>query len=147
MKKTQKTFMKRAEDVSRDWHLVDVTDQILGRVATQIATKLIGKHKADYTPHVDAGDYVVVTNAKKVRLTRGKEQKKLYRWHTGFPGGLKERTFAELLESNPEKVIREAVKNMLPKNKLRDPRLARLKIYADSEHGYQDKFKNNQSKS
>jgi large subunit ribosomal protein L13 len=143
MKNIQKTFMKRKEDVNRDWHLIDVNDQILGRIATQIAGKLIGKHKVDYTPHVDGGDYVVVINAENVKLTRGKEQKKIYYRHSGFPGGLKEMTFEEMIKAKPERVIELAVKNMLPKNKLRDRRLARLKIYAGSEHNYQDKFKNN----
>jgi large subunit ribosomal protein L13 len=140
MKKKQKTFMLRKEDVTREWHLVDVKDQILGRIATEIAEKLIGKHKPTYTPHTDGGDYVVVINAREVALTRGKEDKKVYRWHTDFPGGLKERTFRQMMDKHPEEVIRLAVKNMLPKNKMRADRLARLKIYPDAEHQHQSQL-------
>lgn len=128
--------MQRQEDVTREWHLVDVQDKILGRVATEIAELLIGKAKATYTPHTDGGDYVVVINANQVALTRGKEDKKMYRWHTGFVGGLKERTFKEMLRKHPEEIIRRAVINMLPKNKLRSQRMARLKIYADANHNH-----------
>jgi len=132
--------MQRKEDVIREWHLIDVQDKILGRVATEIAVKLIGKNKPTYTPHTDAGDFVVVINAKKVALSRGKETKKVYRWHTGFIGGVKERSFQEMLNKNPEKIIWLAVKNMLPKNKLRSNRLARLKIYPGSEHQHQSQL-------
>lgn len=134
MKQVQKTFMQRKEDVKRSWHLVDVKDQVLGRVATQIAVKLIGKDKPTYTPHTDGGDYVVVINAGEVKLTRNKANQKMYRSHSGFPGNLRERSFTEMQNKNPEEVIRLAVVNMLPKNKLRDQRMARLKIYAGSEH-------------
>jgi len=140
MKKQQKTFMQRKEDVTREWHLVDVKDKILGRMATDIAEKLIGKHKPTYTPHTDAGDFVVVVNAKEVALTRGKEDKKTYRRHTGFPGGVKERGFKEMIRKHPEEVIRLAVVNMLPKNKLRRDRMARLKIYAGSEHQHESQL-------
>lgn len=126
--------MQRKEDVTRKWHLVDVKDKVLGRIATQIAEKLIGKDKPTYTPHTDGGDFVVVINARQVAVTRGKEQKKIYYKHSGFPGGLKQRTFEEMIRKNPEEVIRLAVKNMLPKNRLQGDRMARLKIYADAEH-------------
>ena len=132
--KNQQTFMQRKEDVTRKWHLVDVKDQILGRISTQIAEKLIGKDKPTYTPHTDGGDFVVVINARQVAVTRGKELKKIYYKHSGFPGGLKQRTFEEMIRKNPEEVIRLAVKNMLPKNRLQGDRMARLKIYADAEH-------------
>lgn len=132
--------MLRKEDVTREWHLVDVKEQILGRIATQIAEKLIGKDKPTYTPHTDAGDFVVVINASKVALSRGKELKKTYRWHTGFPGGVKERTFQEMLDKHPERVILQAVKNMLPKNKLQRDRLARLKIYPGPEHQHESQL-------
>ena len=107
--KNQKTYSQRKEDVERNWHLVDVEDKVLGRVATQIALKLQGKHKPTYTPHTDAGDYVVVTNAQKVAVTGNKANKKIYYRHTGFPGGLKERTFAEMRERSPEQIIEKAV--------------------------------------
>lgn len=132
--------MQRREDVTRNWHLVDVKGKILGRSATAIAQKLIGKHKPTYTPHTDAGDYVVVVNAREVALTRGKENKKQYYSHSGFPGGLKQRSFAEMIQKHPEEVIRLAVQNMLPKNRLRNDRLARLKIYAGPEHAHQSQL-------
>ena len=140
MKANQSTFMQRKEDVTRAWHLVDVKDQVLGRIATEIAVKLIGKNKPTYTPHTDAGDFVVVINARDVQVTRGKELKKMYRRHSGFPGGLHERSFAEMIEKHPEEVIRLAVVNMLPNNKLRDRRMARLKIYAGPEHEHQSQL-------
>lgn len=136
-----KTFSLRKEDVSRHWHLFDADDQILGRLATEIATKLIGKDKVEYTPHVDSGDYAVVTNAEKVAVTRNKAEGKKYYNHSGFPGGLRERTFNEMLERNPEEIIRRAVKNMLPKNRLQGPRMARLKIFVGEEHPYKELVK------
>ncbi len=138
--KKQQTFMQRKEDVTREWHVVDVKGQILGQVATDIAKKLIGKDKPTYTPHVDGGDYVVVINAKQVAVTRGKELTKMYYRHSGFPGGLKQRTFEEMIQKNPEEVVLLAVKNMLPKNRLRDVRLARLKIYADDQHKHESQL-------
>ena len=137
----QKTFIQRKEDIERDWLEYDAAGQVLGHLATEIAAKLIGKHKVTYTPHNDNGDYVVVINAEKVEVTRDKANKKIYYWHTGFPGGLKQRTFAEMIEKNPEKVILRAVKNMLPKNRLRNNRLARLKIIVGSEHPYKGQIK------
>lgn len=135
--------MQKKEEVQRDWVLVDADDRILGKVATEIAQKLIGKSKPTYTPHVDAGDYVVVTNAQKVALSRNKADKKVYKWHTGYIGALKERKFKELQEQNPAKIIELAVKNMLPKNKFRKRRLARLKVYPGKEHPHQSQIKEN----
>lgn len=138
--KNQKTYSQRKEDVERKWHLVDVEGKVLGRVATDIALKLQGKHKPTYTPHTDAGDYVVVTNAKKVAVTGKKVTDKIYYSHTGFPGGIKNRTFGEMLERNPEKIIEKAVFNMLPKNRLRSDRMARLKIYVDANHNHESQL-------
>jgi large subunit ribosomal protein L13 len=143
MFKDNKTFMQRKKDVQRQWHLVDVEGQILGRVATKIAEKLIGKSKPTYTPHVDAGDFVVVVNAEKVELSRNKDQKKVYRWHTGYPGELKEKSFKDMQQDAPEKIIWLAVRNMLPKNKMRQKRMARLKIYAGEEHPHQSQLNHN----
>lgn len=132
-------MQKRAE-VKRNWHLVDADNQILGRLATQIAEKLIGKNKPTYTPHIDGGDYVVVINAANIKVTGNKEQGKLYHSYSGFPGGLKEMNFADLLEKQPERIIEKAVYNMLPKNKLRSGRMARLKVYAAAEHKHQSQL-------
>jgi large subunit ribosomal protein L13 len=136
-----KTFIQKKEEIKRQWFEYDAEGQVLGRLATKIAEKLIGKHKVTYTPHNDGGDYVVVINAEKVEVTRNKANKKIYYWHTGFPGGIRQRTFAEMIEKNPSKVIELAVKNMLPKNRLRDQRLARLKIVVGNEHQYQSQIK------
>ncbi len=129
-----KTFMQRKEDVQRDWYVVDATGKTLGRLASEIAKILMGKHKPTYTPHVDGGDFVVVVNAEKVFVTGKKLDKKVYYWHTGYPGGLKQATLRELFQKKPEEVIRLAVRGMLPKNKLRDRRMKRLKVYAGPEH-------------
>ncbi len=136
----QKTYMQKTAEVTRNWHLVDAADKILGVVATEIAVKLMGKDKKEYTPHIESGDYVVVLNATKVAVTGKKRLNKMYYRHSNFPGGLKQISFAELLEKKPEDVITLAVKNMLPKNKLRDVRLARLKVYAGEEHTHQSQF-------
>lgn len=137
----QKSFMQRPEDVKRAWHVVDAKKRILGDVAGEIATLLIGKNKPTYTPHVDGGDYVVVINAADVQVTGNKATDKMYYRHSGRPGGLKEETFNELLERDPQQVIERAVKGMLPKNKQQTPRLRRLKVFAGAEHSYQDKVK------
>ena len=133
--------MQSHTKVEREWHLIDLSDHIVGRIATKIAGLLIGKHKPTYTPHVDGGDYVVVINAEKLKLTRNKNVKKLYRWHTGYPGGLKERNFNEMMAKHPEEVIRRAVINMLPKNRTRKNRMARLKIYVGDKHNHQSQLK------
>ena len=131
-----KTFSQKPADVTRRWILIDAKDAPLGRVATEIAKYLIGKYKPTYTPHVDGGDYVVVVNAKELVVTGAKETDKMYYRHSGFPGGLKEAQLKELREKSPESIIQEAVKGMLPKNKLAAGRLARLRIFAGSEHDH-----------
>ncbi|MFH1967665.1 MAG: 50S ribosomal protein L13 [Patescibacteria group bacterium] len=137
----QKTYTQKTADIERTWHLVDVEDQILGRISTQIATKLIGKHKPTYTPHIDAGDYVVVINATKVAVSADKEQTKIYYHNTGFPGGLRQKTLGQIRTTHPERLIEMAVVNMLPKNKLRSNRMVRLKVFAGAEHPYQAQIK------
>jgi large subunit ribosomal protein L13 len=132
--------MQKTAEVQRNWHLVDANDQVLGRLATQIAIKLIGKDKPTYTPHIDGGDYVVVINAKDVVLTRNKLEGKMYYHNTGFPGGHREVVAGKLLEEHPTRLIEKAVYNMLPKNKLRDVRMTRLKVYAGSEHTHQSQL-------
>jgi large subunit ribosomal protein L13 len=130
----KKTFMLRKEDVKRDWYIVDAAGKTLGRLATQIAKILMGKHKVTYTPHVDNGDFVVVINADKIHVTGKKLDKKIYYRHTGYFGHLKEETLRQKLERKPEEVLFLAVRGMLPKNKLRKRMLKRLKIYAGNEH-------------
>lgn len=136
-----KSFIQKKEEVQRDWLLYDASGKVLGRLATEIAEKLIGKDKVTYTPNVDGGDYVVLLNSEKIEVTRDKANKKVYSWHSGFPGGLKQRTFTEMLAKNPEKLIKRAVKNMLPKNRLRDQRLDRLKVVVGSDNPYQGMIK------
>ena len=134
--KTTKTFSQKPADVSRRWILIDATDAPLGRVSTVIAKYLIGKYKTTYTPHVDGGDYVVVINAKDAIVTGDKETGKVYYRHSGFPGGIKDATLKEVREKFPERIIENAVKGMLPKNKLSADRMKRLKIYAGSDHNH-----------
>ncbi len=129
-----KTYSAKPAEVQRDWYLVDATDKTLGRLATEIARRLRGKHKAVFTPHVDTGDYIVVVNADKIRLTGRKESDKHYYWHTGYPGGLKSRNVAEVRARHPERLIKTAVRGMLPKNRLGRAMLKKLKVYAGSEH-------------
>lgn len=125
---------KRAVNIKREWYLIDVSNKILGRVATEIVKILRGKNKVDFSPDADCGDNVIVINAEKIKLTGNKLNDKIYRWHTGYPGGLKERTAKEMLEKKPDFIIYNAVKGMLPKNKLRDKILKRLKIYKGEKH-------------
>lgn len=132
--------MQKPAEVQRTWHEIDVKGRVLGDVATEIATLLIGKNKPTYTPHVDGGDYVVVINASQVEVTRTKGQKKMYYRHSRYPGGIKEENFDELLARNPARLIELAVRGMLPKNKLQQPRLNRLKVFADANHIYSDKL-------
>lgn len=132
-----KTFNAIAETVQRQWHIVDADGKTLGRMATEIATLLRGKHKPEYTPHVDTGDYVVVINAEKVKVTGRKATDKIYYRHTGYPGGLKEMTFEKLLERTPERVIELAVKGMLPRNPLGRAMYRKMKVYAGSEHPHE----------
>ena len=141
-----KTYSTKLKDIQRQWHLVDLEGQVLGRVATQIAQLLMGKHKPYYTSHLDCGDYVVAINAAKIKVTGKKAQQKLYRRHSGYPGGFKEIPFERQLKKDPTKIILWAVKGMLPKNKLRARRLARLKIFADANHPYEDKLVKKSSK-
>lgn len=129
-----KTFSAKSHEVQRDWYIIDATDKVLGRLAAEIAHRLRGKHKAEYTPHVDTGDYIVVTNAEKVKVTGQKHQDKMYYHHTGFPGGIKSINFAKLQLENPTKIIERAVKGMLPKNPLGRDMYRKLKVYAGSEH-------------
>jgi len=129
-----KTYSQKESEVQRDWYVVDAADQTLGRLATQIATLLRGKHKPTFSPNLDGGDFVIVVNAEKVRVTGNKLDQKIYYRHSGYPGGLRERTLAEQLARRPEEVIRRAVKGMLPKNKLAAAQLRKLKVYAGPEH-------------
>ncbi len=131
-----KTFSQKASDVNRDWHLVDASELTLGRLSTVIANLLIGKSKPTYTPHIDNGDYVVVINAKEVPVTGGKELKKIYYRHTGFPGGIKDARLEEVREKFPERIIENSVKGMLPKNKLQAERMKRLRVFAGSDHAH-----------
>jgi len=131
-----KTYSQKPSEVTRRWILIDASEAPLGRVATQIAKYLIGKYKPSYTPHIDGGDYVVVVNAEKAVLTGDKEVGKVYYRHSGFPGGIKEATAKEVREKKPEFLIENAVKGMLPKNKLSPERLKRLKIFTGSEHAH-----------
>jgi large subunit ribosomal protein L13 len=129
-----KTTWTKENDIERSWYIVDVKDKILGRVATRIASLLIGKEKPEIVPNVDCGDHVIVINSDMVELTRGKEKKKMYQRHSQHPGGFKEIRFDKQMEKDSRKVIYDAVKNMLPQNKLKDQRLNRLMIYKNSEH-------------
>lgn len=136
-----KTIVTKHKDIKRNWHLIDVKDEILGRSAVKIAKLLIGKHKPTYTPNMDDGDYVVVVNAKEVAATGKKLTDKIYTRFSGYPSGLKSTTLSEQLEKDPTKVITHAVKGMLPKNRLQSPRLARLKVFSGTDHPYQDQLK------
>ena len=131
-----KTFSQKTADINREWYLIDAASAPLGRVATEIANLLIGKSKPTYTPHVDNGDYVVVINAANTVVTGNKETGKIYYRHSGFPGGIKDATLAEVREKFPERIIEAAVKGMLPKNKLSAERMARLRIFAGEEHAH-----------
>ncbi len=128
------TFMQRKEDVVRDWYHYDAQGQILGRLAADIAKKLMGKNKVTYTPHIDGGDFVVVTNIELIAVTGKKLTDKKYYNHSGFPGGLKERTLGEILEKRPEEALMLAVRRMLPKNKLGADQLTRLRVFVGAEH-------------
>ena len=129
-----KTVSMRAEDVRRSWFVVDADGKTLGRLASEIARRLRGKHKPEYTPHVDTGDYIVVINAEKVRVTGAKTTDKIYYRHTGYPGGIKSRTFEQMRGTHPERIIEIAVKGMLPRNPLGRAMLKKLKVYAGNEH-------------
>ncbi|KPJ68447.1 MAG: 50S ribosomal protein L13 [Syntrophobacter sp. DG_60] len=128
------TFMLRKEDVKRQWYVVNAKDKILGRLASQVAIRLMGKHKPAYTPHVDTGDYIIIINADKIKLTGNKWDKKRYYWHSGYIGGLKSLTYDKLLERHPELLLKLAVKRMLPKNRLGRQMLKKMKVYAGANH-------------
>ena len=134
---TVRTYTPKAGDAQRQWLVIDATDVVLGRLASQVAVMMRGKHKATFAPHVDMGDFVVVINADKVALTGAKlEQKRAYR-HSGYPGGLKSRTYAEMLDKHPAKAVEKAVRGMLPKNSIGRAQLSKLKVYAGAEHPHQ----------
>lgn len=132
-----KTFSAKSADVRRDWFVVDASDKVLGRFAANIAHRLRGKHKPEYTPHVDTGDYIIVVNAGKIAVTGNKALAKKYHHHTGHPGGIVEISFKEMLAKHPARVIEHAVRGMLPRNKLGRAMLSKLKIYAGAEHSHQ----------
>lgn len=129
-----KTISAKPETVKRDWYVVDAAGKTLGRLSTEIARRLRGKHKAEYTPHVDTGDYIVVINAEKISVTGNKAKGKVYYRHTGFPGGLKSMSFEKMIDHAPERVIELAVTGMMPKNPLGRAMLKKLKIYSGSSH-------------
>lgn len=129
-----RTYTPKAGDVTREWHVIDANDVILGRLATHAATLLRGKHKAIFAPHVDTGDFVIIVNADKVALTGSKLQKKMAYRHSGYPGGLRAESYEELLEKRPERAVEKAIRGMLPKNSLGRDMLKKLKVYAGPEH-------------
>ena len=129
-----KTYSAKAKDVHQDWYVVDATNKTLGRLAAEIAHRLRGKHKAEYTPHVDTGDYIVVVNCEKVRVTGNKATDKMYYHHTGYPGGIRSASFEKLIDKAPERVLQRAVKGMLPRNPLGRAMFSKLKVYAGNEH-------------
>jgi len=134
---TVRTYTPKPGDVQRQWHVIDATDVVLGRLASQVAVLLRGKHKPTFAPHVDTGDFVVVINADKVALTGNKlEQKRAYR-HSGYPGGLRSQSYVELLEKHPTKAVEKAVRGMLPKNSIARAQITKLKVYAGPEHPHQ----------
>jgi large subunit ribosomal protein L13 len=132
-----KTYVATPSTRERDWLLVDASGQTLGRLATQLADILRGKRKPEYTPHIDTGDFVIVVNAEKIAVTGNKRETKLYRRHSGYPGGLRSRSLAQMLERRPEEVIRIAVKGMLPRSRLARQQLRKLKVYAGPDHPHE----------
>lgn len=132
-----KTFSAKPETVKRDWYIVDATDKVLGRLATELARRLRGKHKPEFTPHVDTGDYIVVINAGKVQVTGGKEDKKFYHRYSGYQSGLKTLSFRQLRARKPERIIETAVRGMLPKGPLGRSLIRKLKVYAGDQHEHQ----------
>jgi large subunit ribosomal protein L13 len=132
-----KTFSAKPEDVRRDWYLVDATNKTLGRLSTEIARRLRGKHKPEYTPHVDTGDYIVVVNADKIRVTGNKMKDKMYHRYTGYIGNLKSMSLEKLMDEHPERVLEYAVKGMLPRNPLGRKMLSKLRVFAGPEHNHE----------
>lgn len=136
MSASAKTYVAKPSTIERKWYVVDARDQRLGRLATRIADTLRGKNKPEYTPNIDTGDFVVVVNAGRIAVTGRKLEKKIYYRHTGYPGGLRQRTLTEMLDRKPEEVIRLAVKGMMPKNRLGRAQLKKLKVFAGPEHDH-----------
>lgn len=132
-----KSFMAKTNEVDRKWYVIDAEDKVLGRLATEVATILSGKNKPIYTPHVDTGDFVIIINAEKIKLTGKKLEQKNYVYHTGHPGGLKEVPYSRLIQEKPEKIIELAVKGMLPKSSLGRKMIKKLKVYGGAEHEHQ----------
>jgi large subunit ribosomal protein L13 len=132
-----KSYMAKTDEVERKWHIIDAEDKVLGRLATEVATILCGKNKAIYTPHVDTGDNVIIINAGKVKLTGKKLSQNNYTYHTGYPGGLKQVSYKQLMVEKPEKIIELAVRGMLPKNKIGRKMIKKMKVYAGAEHGHE----------
>lgn len=132
-----KTFSAKPETVKRDWFVIDATDKVLGRLATEVASRLRGKHKAEFTPHVDTGDYIVIVNAEKIHVTGKKEKDKFYHKHSGYIGGMKSTALGKMRQDHPERIIEIAVKGMLPKNPLGRAMFRKLKVYAGPEHQHQ----------
>ncbi|MBI4058947.1 50S ribosomal protein L13 [Candidatus Microgenomates bacterium] len=141
------TYQPKAKEIKKEWHLITARGQVLGRMATEIARLLIGKHKKTYVPHLDSGDYVVVTEAKEVLLTGKKAEQKTYTRYSGYPSGLHKTKFSELKQTHPERIIEHAVSGMLPDNRLKGIRMARLKVFASKEHPYTNKFEARSTKS
>jgi large subunit ribosomal protein L13 len=135
-----KTYQPKGNDIKREWHLIDAKGETLGRVSTRIASLLIGKNKANFSRHIDMGDYVVVINAEKVILTGKKASQKVYRRHSGYPGGFKEVKYAKVLEEHPERIIEHAASGMIPDNRLKKGRMLRLKVVAGDKNPFADRF-------
>ena len=131
-----KTYTTKLSEIERQWHLIDANDEILGRLATRIARLIMGKHKPTFSPNLDTGDYVVVINAEKVRVTGDKEKQKLYYRHSGYPGGFKNVSYEKMMQTHPTRIIEHAVKGMLPHNKLGRAMIKKLKVYAGDAHPY-----------
>lgn len=132
-----RTYMPKALEITRNWYLVDATGQTLGRLASRVARLLMGKHKPIYAPYMDVGDHVIVVNAAKINITGKKLRSKLYIWHTGYPGGLRQRSLEEMMQRNPAQVVRTAVEGMLPKTRLGRAMARKLRVYAGPEHPHQ----------
>jgi len=132
-----KSYMAKPAEIDRKWYVIDATDQVLGRLSSEVASILRGKHKPIYTPHVDTGDYVIIINASKIKLTGNKLNQKMLRWYSGYQGGLKEMSYGNVLQKKPERAIEVAVKGMLPHNRLGAVMFKKLKVYRGSEHPHQ----------
>ena len=136
-----KTYSTKASDIKREWHIIDASGKVLGRLATQVASLLMGKHKPIFSRHLDTGDFVVIINAEKIRVTGNKEKQKLYYRHSGYPGGLKSISLERMMQTHPTRVIEHAVKGMLPHTRLRAKMMKRLRVYAGDAHPYQGQIK------